>query len=103
MQKFAATQQYNKFTRARRYGSRAVKVIASRVAHLPVPEALAAVAEAKQKRAWTGRYTAHMIRKGFPAWLSRELAGADYKEAGEDRAESSPEEWAEEGIYAMVS
>lgn len=97
------TQQYNKFIRARCYGSHAVKVIARRAAHLPVHGALAAVAAAKQKRDWTGRYAAHLVRKGFPAWLSRELADADYEEAGEDRADSLPEEWADEGIYAMIS
>eukprot|EP01042_Synura_sphagnicola_P029004 gene29004-37406_t len=38
----------------------AIKVIARRVAHLPVSEALAVVVEAKQKKEWTGRFTAHM-------------------------------------------
>ncbi|MDR9836898.1 MULTISPECIES: hypothetical protein [Herbaspirillum] len=98
-----ATQQYNKFSRIRRYGSHTMKVTASRVAYLPALDALAVIAEAKKKREWTGRYTAHMVRKGFQASLSRELANADYDAAGEDRADSSPEEWADESIYAMVS
>lgn len=99
----APSQQYNKLIRVRRYGSRTVKVIARRAAHLPVQGALEAIAAAKQKRDWTGRYATYLVRKGFPAGLSRELAEADYEEAGEDRADSSPEEWADEGIYAMVS
>ncbi|WP_413460672.1 hypothetical protein [Herbaspirillum huttiense] len=98
-----ATQQYNKFTRVRRYGSHAAKVTASRLAYLPASDALAALAEAKKKREWTGRYIAHMVRKGFLASLSRELANADYDAAGEDRADSTPEEWADESIYAMAT
>jgi|GEM_PF-2938881 len=57
------------------------------------------------KEQWIGQFVAHMVRLGFEEKFSTMLACASYDVCEEENSfeDMTPEEWADEEIYAMAT